>query len=97
MRKVRPSTCAWDPPSPPAKILGKLTRQRHGVIPPHVLNLLAAPPTCFSPPHPSQALAVRTPSSSPADAGNSLAKGIRERILKTDKTRILSSRKIFGT
>lgn len=72
MRKVRPSTCAWDPPSPPAKVLGKLTQHRHGVTPPHVLNLLAAPSTYFSSSHPLQALAVKTPSNSPDDAGNNL-------------------------
>lgn len=72
MRKVRPSTCAWDPPSPPAKVSGKLTQHRHGVTPPHVLNLLAAPSTYFSSSHPLQALAVKTPSNSPDDAGNNL-------------------------
>lgn len=72
MRKVRPRTCAWDPPSPPAKILGKLTQQRHGVTPPHVLNLLAALSTYFSSSHPLQAPAVKTPSNSPDGAGNNL-------------------------
>lgn len=85
MRKVRPRTCAWDPPSPPAKILGKLTQQRHGVTPPHVLNLLAALSTYFSSSHPLQALAVKTPSYSPDDAGNNLLawpKGSENAVLK---------------
>lgn len=96
MRKVRPSTCAWDPPSPPAKILGKLARQRHGVTPPHVLNLLAAPSTYFSSPHPLQALAVKTPSNSPVDAGNSLLawpKGSENVFLKLTRHRFCNLRR----